>query len=74
MNKNDMIKVLNTAFGDVYQKLDTSDSSPLIKHATSITSKTTFDQLVNISDDALAELIGDNADNGCTYLEKESRI
>lgn len=72
VNKNDMIMVLNNAFGDVYQKLDTDESSPLIKHAASITTKTTFEQLVNISDDALAELIGKDADNGCTYLEKEN--
>ena len=74
MSAYDMVRVLNEAFGDVYQKLETSDSSPLMKHATSITKKTSFEQLVNISDEALSELIGNDADNGCTYLEKEGKI
>eukprot|EP00092_Neocalanus_flemingeri_P086278 GFUD01108693.1.p1 GENE.GFUD01108693.1~~GFUD01108693.1.p1 ORF type:complete len:742 (-),score=162.00 GFUD01108693.1:40-2265(-) len=70
VNKKDMIMVLNNAFGDVYQKLDTSASSPVTLKSAAITSKTTFEQLVNISDEALGVLIGDNADNGCTYLAK----
>ena len=74
MSQYDMVLVLNQAFGEVYQKLETSDTSPLIKHAGSITKKTSFEQLVNISDDALSELIGNDADNGCTYLEKQGKI
>jgi len=70
VNGNDLITVLNLAFGNIYQKLDTSDSSPVATKSEEITSKTTFEQLVNISDDALASLIGDSPENGCTYLEK----
>ena len=65
--------VLNNAFGDVYQKLDTSESSPVTQKSAAITSQTTFEQLVNISDEALSALIGENADNGCTYLLKSSK-
>jgi len=72
MNKNDMHMVLNLAFGEAYRHLQTSESSPVTKHAASVTAKMTFEQLVNVSDEALTELIGGGPENGCTYLEKET--
>ena len=70
VNREDAVLILNNAFGEIYQSLQTGPASPLVQRSAAILPNTTFEQLVNISDEALLELIGSGPDNGCTYQKK----